>query len=87
MCQPVSHQSGFSLIFFVQQEPEPEPRARIRFRFLGQNDMVLTVPVPQHCLQAVQRRLDLKALCTSFHSLQLSDYMDSLVKFFDIKIM
>jgi hypothetical protein len=35
-------------------------------------------------LQAVQRRLDLKALCTSFHSLQLSDYMDSLVKFFYI---
>jgi hypothetical protein len=35
-------------------------------------------------LQAVQRRLDLKALCTSFHSLQLSVYMDSLVKFFDI---
>ncbi len=49
MCQPVSCQSRFSLIFFVQQEPEPEPRARIRFRFfLGQNDTV-PAPVPQHC--------------------------------------
>ncbi len=48
MCQPVSRQSRFSLIFFVQQEPEPEPRARIRFRFfLGQNDTV-AAPVPQH---------------------------------------
>ncbi len=49
MCQPVSCQSRFSLIFFVQQEPEPEPRARIRFRFrifLGQNDTVPAVPVP-----------------------------------------
>jgi hypothetical protein len=61
MCQPVSRQSRFSLIFFVQQEPEPEPepRARIRFGFrffLGQNDTVAAVPVPvpapvpQHCL-------------------------------------
>jgi hypothetical protein len=59
MCQPVSRQSRFSLIFFLQQEPkrEPEPRARIRFRFfLGQNYMVPVVPVPapapvpQHCL-------------------------------------
>ncbi len=58
MCRPVSRQSRFSLIFFLQQEPgpEPEPRARIRFRFfLGQNDMVPAVPVPvpapvpQHC--------------------------------------
>ncbi len=51
MCQPVSCQSRFSFIFFVQQEPEPEPepRARIRFRFLlGQNDTV-PAPVPQHC--------------------------------------
>ncbi len=51
MCRPVSRQSRFSLIFFLQQEPEPEPepepRARIRFRFfLGQNDMVPAVPVP-----------------------------------------
>ncbi len=60
MCQPVSRQSRFSLIFFVQQEPEPEPepepRARIRFRFfLGQNDTVPAVPVPasapQHCTE------------------------------------
>jgi hypothetical protein len=61
MCRPVSRQSRFSLIFFLQQkpepqpepEPEPEPRARIRFRFfLGQNDTVPAVPapVPQHCL-------------------------------------
>ncbi len=56
MCQPVSRQSRFSLIFFVQQElePEPEPRARIRFQFrffLGQNDTVpvpAPAPVPQH---------------------------------------
>jgi hypothetical protein len=33
MCQSVSLQRRFSLIFFVQQKPEPEPRARIRFRF------------------------------------------------------
>jgi hypothetical protein len=51
MCQPVSRQSRFSLIFIVQQEPEPEPepepRARIRFRFfLGRNDTVPAVPVP-----------------------------------------
>jgi hypothetical protein len=47
MCQPVSRQSRFSSIFFVQQEPEPEPRASIRFRFfLGQNDTVPAVPVP-----------------------------------------
>jgi hypothetical protein len=56
MCQPVSRQSRFSLIFFVQQEPEPEPepRARIRFRFfLGQND---TVPaVPEHWLGMVTK--------------------------------
>jgi hypothetical protein len=56
MCQPVSRQSGFGLMFFVQQEPEPELepelRARIRFRFfLGQNDTVLAVPVPQHWLR------------------------------------
>ncbi len=46
---PVSCQSRYNLIFFVQQEPEPEPepRARIRFRFfLGQNDTVPSVPVP-----------------------------------------
>ncbi len=59
---PVSRQSRYSLIFFLQQESEPEPelRARIRFRFrffLGQNDTVPAVPVPvpapvpQHCLQ------------------------------------
>jgi hypothetical protein len=52
---PVSRQSRFSLIFFLQQEPEPEPEqeptARIRFRFfLGQNDTVPAVPVPQHCV-------------------------------------
>ncbi len=47
MCQPVSRQSRFILLFFVQQEPELEPRARIRFRFfLGQNDTVPAVPVP-----------------------------------------
>jgi hypothetical protein len=34
MCRPVSHQSKFSLIFFLQQEPELEPRARIRFRWV-----------------------------------------------------
>ncbi len=57
--QPVSRQSIFSLIFFVQQEPEPEPepepRARIRFWFfLGQND---TVPaVPQHCSSLQQNK-------------------------------
>jgi hypothetical protein len=69
MCQPVSRQSRFSLISFVQQEqeqeqeqepePEPEPGARIRFRFfLGQNDTVPAVPVPasvpQHCLELVK---------------------------------
>jgi hypothetical protein len=32
---------------------------------------------------AIQRRQDLKALCTSFHSLQLPDYMEHLIKFFD----
>jgi hypothetical protein len=57
MCWPVSRQTRFSLIIFLQQEPEPEPepRARIRFRFrffLGQNDTVpaVPVPVPQNCL-------------------------------------
>jgi hypothetical protein len=61
MCRPVSRQSRFSLIFFLQQEPEPEPepepreRRRFRFRFfLGQNDKVPAVPVPapvpQHCM-------------------------------------
>jgi hypothetical protein len=29
MCQPVSHQSRFSLIFFVQQELEPEPEPEL----------------------------------------------------------
>jgi hypothetical protein len=55
MCRPVSRQSRFSSIFFLQQEPEPEPepepRARIQFRFfLGQNDTVPAVPVLQHCV-------------------------------------
>jgi hypothetical protein len=62
MCWPVSRQSRFSFIFFLQQEPEPEPepRARIRFRFrffLGQNDTVPAVPVPapvpQHCFMVM----------------------------------
>ncbi len=66
--QPMSRQSRFNLIFFVQQEPEPEPepepRARIRFRFfLGQNDTVPAVPVPapvpqhwcQHSLHPVKK--------------------------------
>jgi hypothetical protein len=29
------------------------------------------------------KNLDLKALCRSFHSLQLPDSMDHLIKFFD----
>ncbi len=59
MCWPVSRQSRYSLIFFLQQEPEPEPkpRARIRFWFfLGQNDTVPAVPVPQHCCTQCQIR-------------------------------
>jgi carbamate kinase len=34
-------------------------------------------------LLAAQQRQDLKALCLSFHSLQLSDYMEFLIWFFD----
>ncbi len=30
---------------------------------------------------AIQRKEDLKALCTSFHSLQLPDYMEQLINF------
>jgi hypothetical protein len=46
---------------------------------VGSNDMYHN----RSCHQlAIQQQEDLKALCTSFHSLQLLDYMEQLINFF-----